>query len=302
MKTLKFNSLLYLIIVLVSNISAKSQPLAPQDVVDYLNKISYENPIKTKYDGKTSYYVFKLDTLYNTLILNFKQKPTLKGDKGCNIDLNDFYFEYKNYEGKIDCSKVMYFLDNDCKIGLRDYADIRKRYCYMLYPCELENIFQIYADAINYLVSILKNRKEKKQFENPFNNSVLYKRDIKIKLDKSGALFYLNAIIYDNLIPFVFDSGASDCSINEVTYKQILDQNSEAFIQLDDALYKMADGNIRKQKRYILKEIDISGQILKDIIVSISPKGSPNLIGQSFLSRFTNWSFNQKDNILILKF
>lgn len=124
-----------------------------------------------------------------------------------------------------------------------------------------------------------------------------------IQLIKSGKIYYINVSIAAKKKKYVLDSGASDFTIDESTYKQLI-ENGIIMIKhkLADAEYQMADGNIKTYKRTIIPEINISGINIENIVATIVPDGQPLLLGKSVLDNFKAWKIENSKNQLIVEF
>lgn len=165
------------------------------------------------------------------------------------------------------------------------------------------NYFQLLKTAIKYLVDIARQNKKEgfTEFEVPFKNSVSIISNNKIPLIKKGTLYTIIAQINNLDISFIFDSGASECTISEEIFNQLeIDEDKKLFQKLSDGLYKVADGRVIVQKRYLLSNFKVGDSNYEGIIFTVSQKGSPNLLGQSFLNKFSSWTLDSDKNTLIL--
>ncbi len=101
---------------------------------------------------------------------------------------------------------------------------------------------------------------------------------------------------------FILDSGAGDCSIsseleNNLKASGVIKEKD----YLPNALYRIADGSVSVCKRVKIPKIIVGGKIIYNLVTSIGPSGSPNLLGQSFLSKTNKWSIDNSTNQLIIE-
>lgn len=126
----------------------------------------------------------------------------------------------------------------------------------------------------------------------------------KVKLKKTGGVYSvpveLNGVLK---IDFIFDSGAADVSISpDVALTLIKTGTIKSEDWLPGAYYSFADGSIAKSARFKLKSVKIGNIVVNDIVCSISNSiNSPMLLGQSALNRFGKYTFDNENQVLILK-
>jgi len=124
-----------------------------------------------------------------------------------------------------------------------------------------------------------------------------------IKLKKSNGVYSvpveLNGVLK---IDFIFDSGASDVSISpDVALTLIKTGTIKKEDWLEGAYYKFADGSTAKSKRFKMSSIKIGNKIIKNVTCSISNSiDAPMLLGQSVLSKFGKYTFDNVTQRLIL--
>lgn len=125
-----------------------------------------------------------------------------------------------------------------------------------------------------------------------------------VKLKKTGGVYSvpveLNGVLK---IDFIFDSGASDVSISpDVALTLVKTGTIKSEDWLPGAYYSFADGSTAKSARFKLKSVKIGNVVVKDVVCSISNSiHAPMLLGQSLLSRFGKYTFDNEKQILILK-
>jgi hypothetical protein len=65
--------------------------------------------------------------------------------------------------------------------------------------------------------------------------------------------------------------------------------------------YVLADGSELPSPRFILHELKVGDHVVRNVTASMAPARSLHpLLGQSFLSKFANWSIDNERNVLVL--
>jgi predicted aspartyl protease len=102
-------------------------------------------------------------------------------------------------------------------------------------------------------------------------------------------------------LDFIVDSGASDVLIRADVAMTLARAGTIAkgdFI--GDQVYQIGDGSTLKSERFILRELRVGSQVVRNVVASIgSVKGEP-LLGQSFLAQFGSWSIDNDRHVLAL--
>lgn len=90
-------------------------------------------------------------------------------------------------------------------------------------------------------------------------------------------------------IDFILDTGATDVSIPADVFLTLLRTNtiSDKDI-LPSGSYSFADGSVKEQKRFIIRQIQVGSIVANNIEATVSDMGAPLLLGQSFLKNFGN--------------
>ncbi|MBK8310438.1 MAG: retroviral-like aspartic protease family protein [Chitinophagaceae bacterium] len=165
--------------------------------------------------------------------------------------------------------------------------------------------------GLKYLVSIAKEQIPKEVDEvvdDPFlkRENILQnqakKTESKISLIEENGVFSIKATIGGKVLTkFILDSGAGECNISSDLEKKLIEngiiKNTD---YLNSGLYKLADGTIIENRRVKISKILIGNKQIKNVIVSIGPSNSPNLLGQSFLNKLDSWSIDNSKKILIV--
>jgi predicted aspartyl protease len=135
-----------------------------------------------------------------------------------------------------------------------------------------------------------KNYKpEQKQLEN------------RIPLKEENGVLSLDVNLNGHIYRFILDSGAGESSMSS-ELETFLIKNSTIKPQdyLANGKYILADGSTVECKRVNITKILVGNKTVQNIIVSIGPAGSPNLLGQSFLNRISKWSIDNVSKSLII--
>ncbi len=124
---------------------------------------------------------------------------------------------------------------------------------------------------------------------------------LQIPLIKSGDIFFVNVIIGNANKKYVFDSGASDVTINQTIYNKLLaDRTIQFKHRLPKGSYQLADGSVKEYQRTLIPKITIGGRDIYNIAASVVPDDQPLLLGKSFLDKFKSWKIdNNKSTLLI---
>ncbi|MFI5185441.1 MAG: TIGR02281 family clan AA aspartic protease [Chitinophagales bacterium] len=139
------------------------------------------------------------------------------------------------------------------------------------------------------------------KFVNQTNHSSVSKTKT-IQLIKSGKTYFINISIGAKKKKYVLDSGASDFTIDESSYKQLLESgNIKIKHKLPDGEYQMADGSIKTYKRTLIPEINIGNIKIENIAATVVPDGQPLLLGKSVLDNFKTWKIDNSKNVLIIE-
>jgi len=123
-----------------------------------------------------------------------------------------------------------------------------------------------------------------------------------IDLIKVNNIFKLNLTVGNKKKLYILDSGASDMTIDNETYLNLLENgiiNSEN--KLPDAEYILADGSKYLSKRIIIPSINLDGIVIKNITASIVNNNSPLLLGKSVLNKLKSWKIDNESNKLIVE-
>lgn len=163
--------------------------------------------------------------------------------------------------------------------------------------------------AFDYLFSLFNDLKIERDKDDPFAQ-IAKAKEVSFKNSNSGTVqlkeqngtFEIPVKIGGISKGFVLDSGASDTTISS-ELEAILIRNGTVTKEnyLSNALYRIADGSIISQRRFVLKSLTVGNFTVKDIIISVGDEDSPLLLGKNFLDRFESWVINNSDKTIELK-
>jgi hypothetical protein len=123
-----------------------------------------------------------------------------------------------------------------------------------------------------------------------------------VPLKQEGGIFVIpveinNAITLD----FVIDSGAADVQIPADVFSILVRAKT---ILLDDIIgkrkYAQADGSTQEEPLFLLRELKVGDQVLRNVTASVAPSSGSLLLGQSFLSQFAAWTLDNEQHVLKL--
>jgi clan AA aspartic protease (TIGR02281 family) len=100
---------------------------------------------------------------------------------------------------------------------------------------------------------------------------------------------------------FVVDTGASDVllPVDVVLTLARAGTIAEGDYIRDEA-YHHADGSTIKSFRFLLRQLQVGDQVLRNVPASIGDVHTVPLLGQSFLSQFTSWTMDNDRHALVL--
>lgn len=106
-----------------------------------------------------------------------------------------------------------------------------------------------------------------------------------------------------NLIQWwLFDTGATDLLIGRQTETGL---RKEMIIHelnfLGTKEYEMANGVIDTCRRYRINNVRIGNFYIDNLVVAVSDKARRIIVGKSLLNKFSSWTLDNRNNLLILK-
>jgi predicted aspartyl protease/uncharacterized protein YecT (DUF1311 family) len=123
-----------------------------------------------------------------------------------------------------------------------------------------------------------------------------------VLMQPSGGVYFIPVGINGALtLRFIIDSGASDVSIPADVALTLARTGTIAdgdFI--GNQRYRLGDGSTVKSARFVLRELQVGKQVVRNVVASIGPVESVPLLGQSFLSHLTSWTVDNEKHALLL--
>ena len=163
--------------------------------------------------------------------------------------------------------------------------------------------------AFEYLFSLFDELKIERDKDDPFAN-IAKAKEVRFKNSNSGTIqlkeqngtFQIPVKMGGISKSFVLDSGASDTTISSELEAQLIRNGTITKANyLSNTLYRIADGSIISQRRFILKSLKVGNFTIKDIIISVGDEDSPLLLGKNFLDRFETWVIDNSKKTIKLK-
>lgn len=112
---------------------------------------------------------------------------------------------------------------------------------------------------------------------------------------------YVKIRIGSSLQVWLFDTGASDLLINtdmESALKQ--EQVITPASYRGTGEYEMANGMIDTCRKYVVNGVRIGRYTLNNVMVAVTDKGKRIIAGKGLLNKFSSWSLNNQESMLIL--
>jgi clan AA aspartic protease (TIGR02281 family) len=123
-----------------------------------------------------------------------------------------------------------------------------------------------------------------------------------VALQQEGGTFAVPVLINNRItLNFTIDSGAADVSVPADVFSTLIRAGTVVKSDLIGAqVYQLADGSERRAQRFRLRSLRIGSLELREVIASVAPPAGSLLLGQSFLSRFRNWSIDNQRQVLLI--
>lgn len=100
---------------------------------------------------------------------------------------------------------------------------------------------------------------------------------------------------------FIWDSGASDIIIPKSIYESLKQSkfiNDSCYV--GDEVYTLANNSNITCKKYVLNKIQLGNFVVDSSVVAVFNGNAVGLIGNSFMQKFSSWSFYDNQKKLIL--
>jgi uncharacterized protein len=124
-----------------------------------------------------------------------------------------------------------------------------------------------------------------------------------IRMEKEGGV-YVVPVRFNDMITLsaIVDSGASDVSVPAdvvltlMRTKTITDQDF-----LGEKTYVLADGSNLPSQQFRIRSLKVGDKTIENVVAGIASAKGDILLGQSFLSKFKSWSFDNEQHTLVLR-
>jgi predicted aspartyl protease len=123
-----------------------------------------------------------------------------------------------------------------------------------------------------------------------------------VNLDKLGGTLVVPVLI-NNVIAlrFTVDSGATDvCIPVDVVMTLMRAGTIESSDFIGSQNYTLADGSIVPSTTFRIHSLKVGDRVVENVAGSISPANGVLLLGQSFLTKFSSWSIDNRRQMLVL--
>jgi gag-polyprotein putative aspartyl protease/Sel1 repeat len=122
-----------------------------------------------------------------------------------------------------------------------------------------------------------------------------------VQLEEAHGVYMVPVRINDAItIPFILDSGAGDISVPEDVFKTLLRTRTVTESDfLAPGTYVIADGSKHLEARFVLHELRVGDQVVKDVIASVAPDKADPLLGQNFLKKLPTWTIDNTRHTLV---
>ena len=123
-----------------------------------------------------------------------------------------------------------------------------------------------------------------------------------VALEEDGGTYMIPVLVNDQLsLKFTIDSGASDVTIPSNIVQQLKDDGT---IQDSDFIgsetFILADGSKVPSQVFRIHSLKIGNLQLNDVTGSVAGENGQLLLGQTFLSRLSSWSIDNRRHVLEL--
>ncbi len=123
-----------------------------------------------------------------------------------------------------------------------------------------------------------------------------------IPIEIDGGTFIVPVTINGQLtLKFMIDSGATDVAVPADVVLALIRTGS---ITKDDFLgqqqYQLADGSVVPSPVFLIQSLKVGDKVLQNVRATVASVNGSLLLGQSFLSRFSSWSVDNKSRLLFL--
>jgi uncharacterized protein YecT (DUF1311 family) len=123
-----------------------------------------------------------------------------------------------------------------------------------------------------------------------------------VSMETSGGVYAVPVRINQALtLRVIVDSGASDVAIPADVFLTLVRTGTIAESDfIGSQRYQLGDGSTVKSDRFVLRELQVGDQLVRNVPASIGSPESVPLLGQSFLSNFDSWALDNNKHVLLL--
>jgi clan AA aspartic protease (TIGR02281 family) len=124
-----------------------------------------------------------------------------------------------------------------------------------------------------------------------------------IRVAAEAGAFVVPVVINGEIaLKFVVDSGATDVSIPADVVSTLIRTGSLKPTDITgEREYELADGSRMLLKTFTIRSLRVGDVVVDNVRATISPPQGAILLGQSFLRRFSSWSIDNANELLVLK-
>ena len=122
-----------------------------------------------------------------------------------------------------------------------------------------------------------------------------------IKILSLNGMHYLKIKIGSLVYFWLLDTGATDMLITKEMEEKLMNEkvlSPNNFLGIGN--YEMANGEIDTCRKYKIAGMQIGQYSIDNIVIAVSDKARRVIAGKVFLNKFSNWTINNKENILIV--
>lgn len=122
-----------------------------------------------------------------------------------------------------------------------------------------------------------------------------------IPLEVSGGTYVVPVLINDTItLKFTLDGGAADVTIPEDVVMTLIRAGTITAADLrEPKSYSLADGSTVTHLTFIIRSLKVGDVQLANIMGSVAGRSGSLLLGQSFLSRLSSWSIDNRRRVLV---
>jgi hypothetical protein len=122
-----------------------------------------------------------------------------------------------------------------------------------------------------------------------------------IPLARDGAVYRVPVTLNGRLVrPFIVDTGAGEVQVSIGVLQALFPRGSAPPMYLPSATYRLADGRMVQDRRFLIPSLRIGDQEFHQVAASIGGSDAPLLLGQNVLSLLGTWRIDSRRNVLVL--